>query len=146
VRAGVDRLVIANRTPDRAARLVELLETQRAGVATAAGLDQSLADELQRAELIINTTSVGMHPDAAAQPLELPALAAGAWVVDIIYNPLETRLLAAARAQGARCLNGVDMLVHQGALALARWTGCEPPIAVMREVLVRELERRAAAH
>ncbi len=142
VRGGVAELVIANRTIDRARALAELLNGQRAGVATAVELDRSAA-HLAAAELIVNTTSVGMHPNLDAQPVELPALRPGAWLVDIVYNPLETRLLRQARERGAEALNGVDMLVHQGALSLRRWTGCEPPIEVMREVLVRELQRRA---
>jgi shikimate dehydrogenase len=51
--------------------------------------------------------------------------------VDIIYNPPETALLAAARAHGARTLNGLPMLVHQAALAFHLWTGREPPLAIM---------------
>jgi shikimate dehydrogenase len=85
-----------------------------------------------------------MAPNVDAVPVALPELRAGAWLVDIIYNPFETRLMAAARERGAQVANGVDMLVHQGALSLARWTGCEPPVALMREVLERELRRRAS--
>lgn len=143
VRGGVAELVIANRTIDRARALADLLNGQRAGVATAVELDHSAA-HLAAAELIVNTTSVGMHPNPDAQPVELPDLRPGAWLVDIVYNPLETRLLRQARERGAEVLNGVDMLVHQGALSLRRWTGCEPPVDIMREVLVRELRRRAA--
>ncbi|MDQ3944978.1 MAG: shikimate dehydrogenase, partial [Actinomycetota bacterium] len=54
-------------------------------------------------------------------------------VVDLVYHPAETPLLAAARAQGARTQNGLPMLVHQAALAFTLWTGVEAPLAVMRE-------------
>jgi shikimate dehydrogenase len=83
-----------------------------------------------------------MHPNVAGEPLRLPELRAEAWVVDIIYNPRETRFLQQARRQGVETMNGVAMLVHQGALSLRRWTGCQPPIAVMQTVLEQELAKR----
>jgi shikimate dehydrogenase len=144
VRQGAARVLLANRTAERSAELAALLNQRvRADSAAVVAWDSpELAAALGRAELIVNTTAAGMHPHEGEQPVELPDLSPGAWVVDIIYNPLETRLLAAARDRGARILNGVDMLVHQGALALARWTGCDPPTARMREVLVAELAKR----
>jgi shikimate dehydrogenase len=145
LRRGVGRLRVANRTPARAATLVELLEHRvRPGVAATLGWDEpALTEELAAADLIVNTTSVGMHPRPDEQPRELPELKPGSYVVDIIYNPLRTRFLQQAEERGARCLNGVAMLVHQGALSLRRWTGVEPPVERMRAVLQAELERRA---
>lgn len=142
-RAGAARITIANRTRARADELAVLLNTVRAGVAATAPLDPP-PTALRDAELVVNTTSVGMHPQPEDAPLTLPELRPYAWVVDIIYNPRETRLLQQAAAQGLQTMNGVAMLVQQGALSLQRWTGCEPPVAVMQTVLERELERRAA--
>lgn len=142
VRAGVGRLTIANRTAARADELAARLNGQRAGVAEVTPLE-SAADAVGEEALVINTTSVGMHPRTDAAPLELRRVPEGGTVVDIVYNPLETKLLRRARELGARTINGCEMLVHQGALALARWTGCEPPVAVMREVLLAELAKRA---
>ncbi|MBI5830877.1 MAG: shikimate dehydrogenase [Armatimonadetes bacterium] len=146
VRAGAERLVVANRTAARADELCELLnERVRAGSAEAMALDSSrLETTLAAADLIVNTTSVGMYPEMDAAPVTLPALAAGAWLVDIIYNPAETQLMRAAAERGASCRNGVSMLAYQGALALARWTGQEPPAELMRSVLSAELARRSA--
>ncbi len=142
VRHGVAAVHILNRTAARADTLVELLCRQRAGVAQAGPLDAGLAAE---ADLVVNTTSVGMAPRVDEEPLHLERLRPDAWVVDIIYNPLRTRFLARAAELGAHCLNGVDMLVHQGALSFRRWTGVEPPVDIMRTVLQTELERRAQA-
>ena len=142
VRSGAATVTIANRTRSRADELAALLNTVREGVACSAPLDPPPA-ALRAADLIVNTTSVGMHPKIEGQPLALPNLRSEAWVVDIIYNPRETRLMQQARRQGVETMNGVAMLVHQGALSLARWTGCEPPIAVMQTVLERELAKRA---
>ncbi|MBI2300958.1 MAG: shikimate dehydrogenase [Armatimonadetes bacterium] len=146
-RAGAGRVTLANRTAARAEAVAALLnERVRPGVArTVAWEGDGLTAALEAAELVVQTTSVGMHPRADELPLELPALRPGAWVVDIVYNPFETRFLRAAAARGATVLNGVEMLVYQGALSLARWTGCEPPIERMREVLVAELRKRAEA-
>ncbi|MCC7494227.1 MAG: shikimate dehydrogenase [Fimbriimonadaceae bacterium] len=143
VKAGAERVLIANRTVPRAAELAALLNGLAPGVANASDLHR-LDPELAGAELIVNTTAVGMHPDSHAQPVSLPALRSHCAVVDIIYNPARTRLLQEAALQGVKTLNGVPMLVHQGALSLQRWTGCAPPVALMQQVLERELAKRAA--
>lgn len=146
-RSGAACVWVANRSGDKAAALADLLNSRvRPGCAsTLAWESAELTQRLACADLIVNTTSVGMYPHTDAAPVALPELAAGAWLVDIIYNPAETRLMRAAAERGARVLNGVDMLVQQGALSLARWTGCVPPVELMRAVLTQELERRAAA-
>jgi shikimate dehydrogenase len=68
----------------------------------------------------------------------------GQLVFDLIYNPAETPLLAAARAAGARTANGLGMLLHQGVRAFHRWTGRKPPVAVMRTALEKALKARRA--
>ncbi len=82
-------------------------------------------------EVVVNATPVGMAGEAP--PLDTSRLGPGQAVVDLVYHPAETPLLAAARAQGARTQNGLPMLVHQAALAFALWTGVDAPLAVMRE-------------
>ncbi|HIE50438.1 MAG TPA: shikimate dehydrogenase [Armatimonadetes bacterium] len=144
-RAGAKEIVLANRTQVRAERLAEMLNTRlRPGVARVVQWQSAqLQYELGRADLIVNTTSVGMHPQEEACPVaDLPPLLPEALVYDIIYNPLETVFLRRAMAQGARTMNGVEMLVYQGALSFQLWTGREPPIEVMREALLRELQVR----
>lgn len=146
VRNRAAEVLVVNRTRARAEALVTLLNSQRADwPARVVEPDSAELDEVvATADLVINTTSVGMHPHSDDVPYELRALRRGAWVVDIIYNPLRTKFLEQAAALGAATLNGVEMLVYQGALSLQRWTGCdEPPVAVMRSVLLAELARRA---
>jgi shikimate dehydrogenase len=89
--------------------------------------------------LIVNATTVGMDlasGDAAADLKALPIDADGLnerhVVVDLVYGPAETELLRAARARGARVVDGIEVLVHQGAESLRIWTGREPPIETMR--------------
>ena len=108
----------------------------------------SLADALTQADLVVNTTPVGMasasNPDAAeACPLnaaELSALQGGASVYDIIYTPRPTQLLQRATSRGCRSFDGLEMLVEQGAAALRLWSGLpEVPVEVMRQALLEHL-------
>lgn len=92
-------------------------------------LDDPPAD-LPRGALVINATSAGLHEPAAA-PIDLTKLPAPAHVFDMIYRPAQTALLRQAASLGLPHANGLSMLVHQGAHSLARWTGMEPPVAVM---------------
>jgi shikimate dehydrogenase len=102
-----------------------------------------LAEEIRAADLLVNTTSVGMYPHVD-DPLLVPegCLHSGLFVYDLVYNPFRTRLLAAAEARGARAVNGVRMLVLQGAASFRIWTGVEPPVAVMEEALRAALGSR----
>jgi shikimate dehydrogenase len=79
-----------------------------------------------------------MQPrDFEIPPIPLKALRKGQIVYDLVYRPVETRLLAAAKDAGAEALNGVGMLVHQGAAALKKWTGVEAPIVVMERAVLQ---------
>ena len=80
--------------------------------------------------LVVNATPLGMQGEPGPLPVE--RLNPGQLVVDTVYHPMETPFLAAARARGIRCTNGLGMLVHQAALAFELWTGLEAPIATMR--------------
>jgi shikimate dehydrogenase len=86
--------------------------------------------------LIVNTTPVGMHPAAERSPWPADTpLPANAFVYDLVYNPPQTRLLQQARATGCGALNGLGMLLRQGALAFTRWTGQAPDLAVMARAM-----------
>ena len=136
-------VTIANRTVARAQALAEdvrhVIEDAAVDLLNlndTAGLTESLSG----AELLVNTTSVVMHPhDAADPPIPPAALHSRLFVYDLIYNPAETRLLRAAREAGADTLNGVTMLVWQGAAAFRIWTGVQPPIDVMERAVVTGL-------
>ncbi|MDB5099661.1 MAG: shikimate 5-dehydrogenase [Cyanobacteria bacterium RYN_339] len=96
--------------------------------------------ELQRilaeSRLVVNATPLGMHGKTAPLPGDaLAALPADAHVMDMIYAPAETPLMAAARARGLAVSNGAEMLLHQAAFAFERWTGAQAPLAAMREAL-----------
>ncbi len=104
-------------------------------------LPDLLAKALEQAAILVNATSVGMSPDSAVSPVPAQLLKSGLAVVDIVYNPVRTKLLQDAAAAGAATITGLDMLVWQGVLAFEKWTGRKPPFDLMKEVALKELEK-----
>lgn len=96
-----------------------------------------------RADALINTTSVGMTPDVDAIPIPPVLLPHFPVVMDIVYAPLQTRLLREAGACGCRTIDGLQMLHHQGAAQFALWTGRGAPHAVMRQALLTALAAKS---
>lgn len=92
-----------------------------------------------KADCLINTTPVGMYPYTDQTPMEATMLTGYKYVIDVIYNPLTTRLLCDAEKQGCQVISGLDMFVHQGAEQLKLWTGIEPPRALMKKVVIERL-------
>ncbi|KAF5415341.1 MAG: Shikimate dehydrogenase (NADP(+)) [Candidatus Methanogaster sp.] len=136
-------IVIANRTKERADRLasdvrVGLSELGKTPSIESIGLG-AIPGKIDDADILINATSVGMHPNIDATPVPAGLLRPGLAVFDIVYNPRRTRLLLEAEQKGATIVEGVRMLVYQGAEAFLIWTGREPPVDVMVEAVVREL-------
>jgi len=130
-------VTVANRTYSRAVEVSESLNTALGTRAVKpAALDSADAREaILEADLLVNCTSVGMHPHPDLQPISSEWLHAGLFVFDQIYSPLETRLLQAAKAAGARGVNGVGMLVFQGAMSFEIWTGQAAPAEVMKQAV-----------
>ncbi len=91
---------------------------------------------------LINTTPVGMSPKADRSPVRPDVLANFSLVMDVVYNPLRTKLLEDAQKAGCAVLSGVSMFVHQGAEQIRLWTGQEPPVALMGETVRRALGAR----
>lgn len=119
------RITVANRTPEKAAELGAVVPF------TAEAVDAALAET----DLLVNTTSLGLHGDDPPPGLPLAAIPAGCVVADIVYRRGGTPWLGAVAARGHRTVDGLGMLLHQGAAALAQWTGQEPPVDAMREAL-----------
>lgn len=129
-RAGAADIVIVNRTQRTAEQAAALSPVARAG-----DLD-SIAD----VRLVVNATSVGMGSDDC--PLDPALLHAGLAVADIVYHPLDTALLRAARAAGAQPIDGLGMLVYQAVEQEAMWTGHRPDPSLMRSAAERALAAR----
>jgi shikimate dehydrogenase len=101
--------------------------------------EASLKSALARAHLLVNATSVGMAPGTEETPVPSQLLKPGLTVFDVVYSPLETRLLRDATARGCTVISGLEMLVRQGALAFELWTGQEAPLDVMRQAALEAL-------
>jgi len=91
-----------------------------------------------KAECLINTTPVGMYPKDRS-PVKAKMLSGYKYVMDVIYNPLKTKLLKDAEKQGCHIFSGLDMFVNQGAEQIRLWTGKEPPRALMKKVILERL-------
>ena len=134
--------VILNRTSGKAERLARDITTllgDSAKVAAGRLTDENLEKELTDADILVNATSVGMHPNEQKTPVDRKLLRLGLVVFDLVYEPLETRLLREAAEIGAKTVNGLSMLVHQGAASFEIWTGVKAPIEVMMKAATREL-------
>jgi shikimate dehydrogenase len=86
-------------------------------------------------DILINTTPVGMSPDIEGCPVTEDALREGMVVMDVIYNPFKTKLLAMAEAKGCFIINGLPMFIHQGAEQFRLWTGVDAPVDVMTDAV-----------
>ncbi|MBN2239359.1 MAG: shikimate dehydrogenase [Dehalococcoidales bacterium] len=128
--SGMDRAVIlAASVSGTAGTRVEALELN----------ENNLEEVLKKADIVVNTTSVGMTPDTGKSPVPPGLLRSGLVVYDIVYNPVRTRLLRDAEAAGAVIIGGIDMLVWQGAMAFEKWTGKEPPLDLMKKEAMKYL-------
>lgn len=135
---GIPRVLVANRTQERA-REVAVLDPARVEAVPWEAREAALGG----VDLIVNTTSLGMTGQA---PLEiaLDGLPARAVVADIVYVPLETPLLAAARARGLRAVDGLGMLLHQAVPGFERWFGVRPRVTpALRDIVVADIEGRS---
>ena len=136
---GATSIQVANIYPAPRRRLLLALRKAAPGLPVSSVALSRAARHARDHDLIIQATPVGMKPgDPSLLPSE--AFHQGQLVFDLIYNPAETRLLATARAAGARTANGLGMLLHQGVRAFRLWTGRQPPILVMRTALEKALQ------
>ena len=144
-RAGVGHLTILNRTVGNA----DALATSMAGggarqmtIDTAVLSDKNLARHVADAQLLVNTTSVGMYPHGDDTPVPAALLHSDLDVIDAIYRPEPTRLCTEARAAGARAVTGVDWIIAQGVMALKYWVGLDADETAMRAELARFLAQQ----
>ncbi len=135
-----DQLVILNRTAKQAADLANFLkETVNRNVIADAFLPTRIKEEIANSDILINATSVGMHPKASESPVPANLLKTDLAVMDIVYNPLETRLAKDAKAYGSKVVSGLEMLIYQGAASFEIWTGVKAPIEAMRKAALCHL-------
>jgi shikimate dehydrogenase len=131
--AGVTKIIIANRTREKGEALVDTFHERYSQVKFALSSQETgeLNEYLREANLIANTTSVGMNGSSFAC-LDVNAFLPDAKVYDMVYSPPETPLLVAARGRNLCCTNGLGMLAAQGEAAFSLWTGMDPPCGLMK--------------
>jgi shikimate dehydrogenase len=122
----------------RAQDIVGMVSKSLGKSVAVAALD-NLAESLRGMDILVNTTSVGMWPQATDTLVPAAFLKDIPVVFDIVYNPVETHLLKEAKKAGAKTISGVDMLAWQGALAFEKWTGCPAPLDLMRHEILKAL-------
>ena len=136
------KLTILNRTGNKAIQLAKSLQKKFGSSVSGLKLENKLLREtLSEADILINATQVGMSPKENETLVTRNFMKPNLTVFDIVYTPLKTKLLREAEAAGATTINGVDMLVHQGAEAFRIWTRHNPPIEVMHHAVTDELRR-----
>lgn len=133
--AGVSHLLVVNRSPARGEPMVGELAAK-----TGAPIHFHPWHGTYRvpagADILVNATSIGLFPDVdATPPVDLSDASPRLLVCDAVFNPPETRLLAAARQRGMPVLDGLSMLVYQGVIGFQLWTGQDPPEQIMKEAL-----------
>ena len=140
---GVEHLILTNRTLNKAQQLIQGVKRYfpRKRM-TAIPLKKShLVKVMKDVQILINATSVGMGPGDKS-PLPPGLMRSDQTVFDLIYHLPLTALLQEAQEAGARAVNGIGMLLYQGALAFEIWTGVRPPFEVMRQALLKALKTR----
>ncbi|MGO4531511.1 shikimate dehydrogenase [Paenibacillus sp. 2TAF8] len=134
-----EHISILNRTADRAITLAADLRSYDLGDISGNGMEDAQA-ALATADIVINTTAAGMHPHMDDMPVDPAWIREGAAVSDLIYNPLETRLLSESRLRGCTVHGGLGMFVYQGAVAFEHWLGISAPVDTMRQAVLESFK------
>ncbi len=137
-----DEVTILNRTPKQAEEFAIFLHQKfgkkiKSGDLSRVSIKTNVAD----ADVLINATSIGMKPNVDQTLVEQEWLKPDLALMDIVYNPIETKLARAAKEVGAKVVSGVEMLIYQGAASFEIWTACNAPIEVMRKAVLSHLLR-----
>jgi len=139
--SGAGRVIIANRTLEKGFLLKKNLVEKLDADVEAIDIGEKLNDELKDADILINTTPIGMYPNIHQKPLVTSEMMHENLIVnDIIYNPLQTGILKEAIKANAKTVTGVKMLIYQGIESFKIWTGVEPSVDVFNEALVKVLK------
>ncbi len=117
----------------------DLASGTQAEIASEVMTDAVLAATMAEADVIIHCTPIGMHPKEGVSLVPPSLFRPGQVVFDIVYTPLETKLLADAKAKGLQTISGVEMFINQAVLQFERFTGTDAPIEVMRRVVMEHL-------
>ncbi|MBN1358567.1 shikimate dehydrogenase [Candidatus Bathyarchaeota archaeon] len=139
----VGELAILNRSAEKAEELAETLEHMfNQKVVGGALSPDAIKANLRDSDVLVNATSAGMKPHLSQSLVAPEWLRSDLAVMDIVYNPVETKLAIDAKAAGAKVVSGVEMLIYQGAASFEIWTGKSAPIEVMRKAALNKLSSK----
>ncbi|MGB9959256.1 MAG: shikimate dehydrogenase [Candidatus Bathyarchaeales archaeon] len=136
----VKELAILNRDGEKAKHLANALREKFGKKVVGKTLSApSVKEELKDAGILVNATSVGMHPNTEQSLVNRGWLRPDMAVMDIVYNPVETKLIKDAKAVGAKVVYGTEMLVFQGAASFEIWCKRPAPIEIMRKIILKSV-------
>lgn len=136
----VEEVTILNRTPEKIKTLSkELEQLNKKKIKSGTLTKKDLEESLENADILINATSVGMKQNSEEALVNSKLLRSDLTIMDIVYNPIETKLSKDAKAIGAKVVSGLEMLIYQGVASFEIWTGIEAPVEVMRKAVLNKL-------
>jgi len=139
----VEDLVVLNRDPAKIKNLEFDLKLKfNKNIHYGLLSENSLKKNLRSSDVLINATNIGMKPNSNLSLINPKLLTSDLTVMDIVYNPLETKLLADAKKVGAKTIDGVEMLIYQGAASFELWTDRKAPIEIMRLAALKQISKR----
>lgn len=140
---GAEKIILCNRTPEKAMALATEINEKIDDCAEIC--EQTVSSQqkaLRHCDVLINTTSLGMHPHEDVLPIDESLLQPPLIVADIVYNPLTTKLLRVAGERGCATVPGLGMLIYQGAAAFRLWTGVEPLVSEMSDTVYSLMKKK----
>ncbi|WP_427339162.1 shikimate dehydrogenase [Caloranaerobacter sp. DY30410] len=136
---GVKSLTILNRTVSKSKKLIEKIKNKFPEIETSYGSLNEIHIDLKKIDVLINCTSVGMYPEVDKMPIEINGFNKNVIVYDIIYKPLETKLVKSAKKEGMIAIGGLDMLIYQALLSDEIWLGRKLDIEKMKDTIKKRI-------
>ncbi len=132
-----EKIILTDIIEERAINLAkEVKDKMKAEVIGKLSSETNIKEEIKDTDILINATPLGMYPKVNASPISKELLQSNLFVFDVIYNPLETKLMKEAAEIGCKTLGGLDMLINQGVIAFEWWTGKSPNSALMKNKII----------
>jgi len=136
----VEKIILTDLYEERAQKLAKEIKTKiKIDIEAKVSNDSIIKNEIKEVDILINATPIGMFPKIDQSPVPSELLHEGLFVFDVVYNPIETKLMKDAIKMGCKTLGGLDMLVNQGVLAFEWWTGKSPDSKLMKENIIKFL-------